>query len=140
MWPSCAHAVSWKKPGWTSASRRARAKAPSRASAGGSALIRLRQRVVLGGDRREQPKRPVRHRRQTGSGPLHLLGEGAVRPRQRVVADEGAIAHRGDDVLLQPVGRDRRAQLQRGLRKAGRASVATRAFEAGQRRPSWRSG
>ena len=64
-----------RSPGGRARRAARRDSAPSRASAGGSALSPLRQRLVLGGDRREQPERALGHRRQPRARALHLLGE-----------------------------------------------------------------
>ena len=94
--------------------------------AGGDAADPLRQRVVRGGDRREQPERAFGHGRQPRPRALHLLGERRLRPRQRIVADERPVADRGQHVGQQPVGRDRRLQLQRRLRESGAALFVAR--------------
>ena len=50
--PSCAHGVAWKNPGYTRASRRARALGAEPRERRRQRVDPLRQRVVLGGDRR----------------------------------------------------------------------------------------
>ena len=50
----------------------------------------------------------------------------ARRPRQRIVADERAVAHGGQHVGQQPVGRDHGLELQRRLRESGAALLVPR--------------
>ena len=86
----------------------------------------LRERVVLGGDRREQPERALGNGGQPRARALHLLGERRFRTRQRIVADKRAIADRSQHVGKQRIGRDRRLQLQRRLRESRRAFFVAR--------------
>ena len=74
-------------------------------------------------------------------GALHLLGERPFGPRQRVVADERAIADGGDHVGQQRLGRDRRpaaaappARSRDRPSRGGRPHPSARCGSGGRRR------
>ena len=97
----------------------------------------LAKRMVLRGDRGQEPVRTFRDGGEPRARPLDLLGECRLRARQRVVADERPIGDRREDIGLQHVRRDRRFQLQRRLRKRRRAFFVTaeRIFECDAHEP-----
>ena len=77
---------------------------------------------MLAGDCRQQPEGAVHDGWQPCPRALDLLGERALRARQRVVREERPRERRLPHVYQQAVGGDRRLELQRGLGK-GRATL-----------------
>ena len=78
----------------------------------------LPERMMRGGDVGEQPERAFGHGRQPGPSAPGLLGKRLFGSRQRIFAEEGAIADRRQHIGQQLVRRDRRLQLQRRLRES----------------------
>ncbi len=77
----------------------------------------LRERVVCRRDVSEQAERALGDGGQPRARALHLRGERRLRARQRILADERAIAHRREDVVEQRFGWNRRPQRERRLRE-----------------------
>src|SRR5258706_15191960 len=74
---------------------------------------RLQELLARLADRGRVPRRRFGHGGQARLGALLLLLERLLRARRRVLADEGAVEDRGEEIRLQLVGRNRRVELER---------------------------